>query len=126
VPLPAAPPVIEGVVNLRGAVVPILDLRARFSLGARPLHPDDHLVFAEAGPRVVGFRVDRVLDLVPVPEDLIDAARDVTPAAEYLEGFAKLPDGLVLIHDPASFLSRAESSKLDEALGMPAGPDGSR
>ena len=122
VPLPAAPPVIEGVVNLRGTIVPILDLRARFSLGARPLDPGDHLVFADAGSRVVGFRVDRALDIVYVSEDRVEAARSVTPAAEYIEGFAKLDDGLVLIHDPASFLSRAESAKLDEALGASAAP----
>jgi len=126
VPLPAAPPVIEGVVNLRGTVVPMLDLRARFGLDARPIDPDDHMIFSNAGTRVAGFRVDRAMDIVSVPEELIDAARAVTPAAEYLEGFAKLADGLVLIHDPASFLSRAESSKLDEALGTVAGPDGPR
>jgi len=126
VPLPGAPPVIEGVVNMRGTIVPMLDLRARFGLDARPIDPDDHMIFSNAGTRVAGFRVDRAMDIVSVPEELIDAARAVTPAAEYLEGFAKLADGLVLIHDPASFLSRAESSKLDEALGTVAGPDGPR
>ena len=48
VPLPKAPTIVEGVVNIRGVVVPVMDIRARFRLPARPPHPADHLLVARA------------------------------------------------------------------------------
>ncbi|MEA3244883.1 MAG: chemotaxis protein CheW, partial [Gemmatimonadota bacterium] len=47
--LPHAPPMVEGVVNYRGVVVPVLDIRARFGLAANPLHTDQHMIVARAG-----------------------------------------------------------------------------
>src|SRR5438270_7042780 len=74
VPLPGAPAVIEGVVNLRGAVVPVLDLRRRFGLPARAATPTDHLIVADAGGRAVALRVDRAVELVPLAEaEVVDA-----------------------------------------------------
>src|SRR5947209_286603 len=66
VPLPGAPAVVEGVVNLRGAIVPVLDLRQRFGLPARPATPADHLIVAEADGRPVALRVDRAVELLPL------------------------------------------------------------
>src|SRR5437870_13646015 len=59
VPLPRAPAIIEGIINIRGTVVPVLDLRTRFRLPAKPVEPADHLVVAWAGERLVAVRVDR-------------------------------------------------------------------
>ena len=68
-----------------------------------------------AGSREVVLRVDRATDLIELPvEDLVSA--DV-PGARYVAGIARLSDGLVVIHDLASFLSHDESLTLDEALG---------
>ena len=58
-PLPRAPAVVEGVVNLRGTVVPVLDIRARFRLPPKPMQHTDHFVVAAAGERLVALRVDR-------------------------------------------------------------------
>src|ERR1700687_6141499 len=57
-PLPNAPAVIEGVVNVRGRVPPVLDVRPRFRLPPKPLDPSDHFIVASAGPRGVILRVD--------------------------------------------------------------------
>jgi purine-binding chemotaxis protein CheW len=116
VPLPRAPSIIEGVFDYRGTVVPVLGLRVRFSLGRKPLEISDHLVVLRAGGRTAAFRADRALDLVRVPESDIAAAAKVTPAAEYVDGIARLRDGLVLIHDPEAFLTRAEAEVLETAL----------
>src|SRR5437588_10594891 len=64
VPLPLAGPAVEGVVNLRGRVVPVFDLRVRLGLPARAVAPSDHLIVAQSGGRLVALRVDRALDLV--------------------------------------------------------------
>src|SRR3989304_2572429 len=70
VPLPKAPLIIEGIVNIRGAVAPVLDVRKRFRLPEKPPHPADHLVVAQAGSRMVALRVDRVLGIEDVdPKD---------------------------------------------------------
>jgi purine-binding chemotaxis protein CheW len=114
VPFPKAPPIVEGVVNVRGTAAPVLDIRARFGLAARPLHIADHLILAYAGRRLVGLRVDRAVDLVRIDSRNIDDARSITPAAGYVAGVAKLPDGLILIHDLSTFLSQAESEALAE------------
>src|SRR6201991_958553 len=73
--LPKAPQVIEGVLNFRGAAVPVLDIRARFGLSSRAVQTSDHLVVARAGKRTVAIRVDRVADLIEAPaKDIEDVA----------------------------------------------------
>jgi len=114
--LPVGSPVIEGIVNVRGQVVPVLDVRKRFRLPENDPHPSQHLIVAQAGSRLVALRVDRVLDIDEAdPEDIEEAAA-ITPRAEYVSGVAKLPDGMVLIHDPATFLHHSEGLELDAAL----------
>ena len=74
-PLPRAPAIVEGVVNLRGAVVPVLDIRSRFRLPPKPMEPTDHFVVARAGERLVALRVDRATDLIRVAAADVEEAR---------------------------------------------------
>jgi purine-binding chemotaxis protein CheW len=126
VPLPRAPAVIEGVINLRGKVVPVLDIRSRFRLPAKPLEYTDHLVVAWAGERLVALRVDRATALVRLDASEVEDAKGLVPGAEYVAWVAKLPDDLVLIHDLRTFLSRAEAVTLEEVLpaAEPPGNEG--
>jgi purine-binding chemotaxis protein CheW len=117
-PLPNAPAVIEGVVNVRGRVLPVLDVRARFRLPAKPLDPSDHFIVASTGLRGVILRVDRACHLALVDEASIQSPP--TPGPGYVAGVATLDDGMVLIHDLSTFLSAAEAASLDEALRAPA------
>src|SRR3546814_10045088 len=94
VPLPKAPVVVEGVVNIRGKVVPVLDIRKRFRLPEKRAHPMDHLVIAHADRRLVALRVDRVLGVEDVDAKDIEDAAAITPAAEDLTGVGKLEVGL--------------------------------
>lgn len=112
VPLPKAPAIVEGVINLRGKVLPVLDIRARFNLPARSAALSDRLIIVSIGDRLVALRVDSVLHLARISEAEIDDVRRAVPGAAYVAGVAKLPDGLTLIHDPETFLSRAESEAL--------------
>ncbi len=115
-PLPKAPAIVEGVINLRGAVVPVLDLRARFRLPAKAPELSDQLVIASAGSRRVAIRVDRTLELLSIDPAEVTPAHLLARKVEYLAGVARLPDGLLLIHDLNTFLSHAEAEKLDEAV----------
>src|SRR5712691_1545675 len=116
VPLPKAPAIVEGVINVRGRVVPVLDIRSRFRLPAKAAEHSDHLLLAQAGERLVALRVERALDLARIGARQIEDARRIVPGVEYMAGVARLPDGLVLIHDLRTFLSEGESQALDRSL----------
>jgi purine-binding chemotaxis protein CheW len=118
--LPDAPAFIEGVVNVRGRILPVLDIRARYHLPPKPLDPGDHFIVSSAGSRGVILRVDRALHLAVVDESSVQSAQALGRSATYVAGVAKLDGGLVLIHDLATFLSAAEATSLDAALQAPA------
>jgi purine-binding chemotaxis protein CheW len=126
--VPDAPDVVEGAINFRGQLVPVIDVRRRFGLPPRPLDPSQHLIVAEAGPRAVVLRVDHALELISVDADAVESAERVAPGAQYTEGIARLPDGLVIIHDLERFLSLEEGRQVDSALmALPeAGAENSR
>jgi purine-binding chemotaxis protein CheW len=112
--LPKVPKIVEGVINLRGQAIASLDLRARFGLSPKAVEPSDQLVIAWAKKtRLVAIRVDRVIDLLTVDTHEIATIESIVPVSEYISGVAKLPDGIVLIHDLATFLSEAEARALD-------------
>jgi len=111
--LPKAPAVIEGVINARGSIIPVLDIRARFRLPPKPVEPSDQLVIARAAARIVAIRVDRVIGLITVTEEEIADIDAITPTSLYVAGVARLPEGLFLIHDLGTFLSEAEAHAMD-------------
>lgn len=117
VPLPKAPLVIEGVINLRGEIVPVLDLRARFGAPRRSVHPDEHFIVLRAGERTIALRADQATGLRAVDDAQVRPIEAVVANTEYVAGLATLPDGVLLIADPEAFLSEAESAILNAALG---------
>jgi purine-binding chemotaxis protein CheW len=121
-PLPGAPAIVEGAINVRGTLVPVLDIRARFGLPAAEISLDQHLIIAQAGPRRVALRVDRALELVRVDEDAIEPSEEVVPGARYVGGVAKLSDGVLVFHDLERFLALDEGAALDAALGAAGAP----
>lgn len=116
VPLPGSPAVVLGVLLLRGAVLPVIDLRRRFGAAPLPLHPDEHIMVVEAGRHVVGLRVDRALETANIDTTQLEPLAGVVAQTQFVAGLAKLPNGLVVIVDPVSFLDEAESAMLTRAL----------
>jgi len=115
-PLPTAPPIVEGIIDVRGRLVPVLDLRGRLGLPAAPLRAEQKLVIADAGERRVAVRVDAVDWVTQLDgEDVAEPDR-VVRGIGYLAGVARLPDGLVLVHDLAAFLEQGEEEALTAAL----------
>ena len=111
--LPRAPPIVEGVINVRGSVIPALDIRARFDLPPKAVEPSDHLVIAFAKRRLVAIRVDRVTDLMTLATSDVEDVTVAVPGSNLVAGVAKLHDGLLLIHDLATFLAVTEAEALD-------------
>jgi purine-binding chemotaxis protein CheW len=120
VPLPHAPRTIEGLIDVRGALVPVLDVRARFQHPPRePVHTD-HLILARAGSRLVAIRADRALDVMHVEPGAVASTGAVAPDAGGIAGAARLADGLVLLHDLPAFLTAADDASLDTAMALRA------
>ena len=116
VPLPRAPAIVEGIINLRGRIVPILDVRSRFRLPAKPLEQSDHFIVVHAAEHLVALRVDRAVDLVPLEAEEIADARSVVPGVANVSGLARLAHDLVLIPDLLTLLTREESEALDDTV----------
>ena len=115
VPLPDSPAVVLGVFNLQGTVVPAIDTRRRLRLpGREPGIADQFLVVRAAG-RILALVADRVQGIVEMPAAAISPAADVAPELAGVEGVLRLPDGVVVIHDLARFLSAEEGRRLDIA-----------
>jgi purine-binding chemotaxis protein CheW len=114
--LPGAPVVVEGVVDVRGTIVPVLDLRRRFGLPERPVTLSDLLIIASSGARRVALRTDGEASIRKIDPGALGQANDSLAQSRYVAGLAKLPDGIIVIHDLARFLSEAESESLAKAL----------
>jgi purine-binding chemotaxis protein CheW len=115
-PLPRAPDVVEGIIDVRGRIVPVLDVRQRFRLPPKEVDLEDHLVIASVGERVIAIRVDRCEEILTFEGQALDDLERAVAGAGYVAGVMKRSDGLVLIHDLRTFLSNEETMALDEAL----------
>ena len=123
-PLPNAPDIVLGVVNLQGRIIPIFNIRRRFGLEEREPDLDDHLLIAQTPRRTVGLFVDEDLGIVDSGTGEVISSEKILPGIEHIEGVMKLEDGLIFIHDLELFLSLDEEKSLSEALGKSPGPEG--
>ena len=115
-PLPKAPEIVLGVVNVQGQVIPVMNLRNRFHLPGREMNPSDQLIISHTSRRTVALVVDAVSDVVKCPGQVITASEKILPDTEYVEGVLKLENGLILIHDLDTFLSLEEEERLNDAM----------
>jgi len=116
-PLPGAPAVVEGVIDLRGSVVAVFDVRRRFGRAPRAVVPEDVFLIVRTHDRIAALHADAVIDLVEVDDHVVANPRAQTIADDCIAGVAMLPDGLALIHDLGHYLSQSERESLDGALG---------
>ena len=119
--LPRAPAAVEGVIDVRGKLVPVLDLRQRFALPPKALDPSEYLLIAAAADgRPVAMRADELPEVATLAPEQMEPVRGLAATSPYVAGVGKTPDGLVFIHDPATFLTQTEQLALDEAMAARA------
>lgn len=120
--IPQAPPYMPGVINLRGAIVPILELRHRFTLGEAPEDTRPVIIIVEVQGRTLGIRVDSVSDVIDLDPAAIRPAPELgTQTAlgrEFIAGLATLPgatggDAMLILLDLDRLLSESELVALD-------------
>jgi len=109
--VPQSPPEIEGVINLRGRIIPVLDLRTRF--GMPPCERTEHhrIVVVEIRGRVIGFIVDRVHEVLRIDSSIVDTAPDMVTSIEtdFIDGVGKLDDRLLILLNLDRLVSAEEA-----------------
>jgi len=115
VPFPKAPPVVEGVINVRGQLIPVLDVRSRFGHKPKPIDAADHLIVAQASRRMVALRVDGAMGVETFDPAGIERPETFASGIGQVAGVVRLPEGVLFIHDLEKFLTEAEIQSLAEA-----------
>ncbi len=114
--IPRSPAFVEGVINLRGKVIPVIDLKKRFELERTEYTEDARIVVVEISGHTVGVIVDEVSEVLRLPTSSIDPPPAIIAGitAEYLRGVGKLQDRLLILLDLEKILTEREKSELDE------------
>ena len=100
-PVPGAPVHVRGVINLRGKIIPVVDLRTRFNLQKAEKCEAQRIIVAEAGGKRIGMLVDSVSQVIRVPSGLVeDLPEEATSLDEnFIKGVGKLDSRLIIILD---------------------------
>lgn len=120
-PLPKAPPIVLGAINVQGRVLPVLNVRRRFLVPDRDVGPADWFLLAHTARHTVVLVVDESEGVVERPQAEIVGSTQIVPGLEQFPGVLRLDDGLVLIYDLERFLSLDEARALDEAMDETSG-----
>jgi len=109
IPLPKAPDIVMGVINVQGRIVPVVNIRRRFQLPERDINVKDHFIVCRTDHLNVAILVDAVLDIIECPQKDIIEQTNILTDVDYVEGVAKSAEGMILIHDLNKFLSNKEA-----------------
>ncbi|WP_092047986.1 chemotaxis protein CheW [Planctomicrobium piriforme] len=111
---------VEGVSNLRGTIIPIINLRKLFALPGRPRDEETRTIVVNVGQRTMGCTVDAVTQVIRIPQENIQPAPSlvVTEGSSYISGFARLDDRLLVILDIQELLDPAKLDQVWQSAGL--------
>lgn len=114
--VPNTPAFIEGVINLRGKVIPVVNLRSKFGLGPKDIDSQSRIMVVNVGA-TIGLVVDSVSEVLRLPADTVEAPPAMTSGidSEYIKGIGKLEDRLLILLDIDRLIGKAEEPHLIEA-----------
>lgn len=112
--IPNSPPSIKGVTNLRGVIVPIIDLRIKLNLENVEYVDETVVIVANVGSRIVGIVVDGVSDVMTLNEQHMKPVPEFTlsMSSDYISGLASIEDRMLIIVNIDKFLTTAELASL--------------
>ena len=112
------PAFIKGVINLRGTIVPIVDLRIKFNVGVAEYTPFTVVIILNMGARVVGIVVDSVSDVTMLSSDQISATPEfaATVDTKYITGLGTLNERMLIVIDIEKLMFSSEMALVDEQL----------
>ncbi len=99
--VPQSPPEVEGVINLRGKIIPVVDLRKRFGLAATERNEHSRIIVVEVHNKVLGFIVDRVSEVLRISSTIVEPAPSMVCSvdSDFIAGVGKLEDRLLILLD---------------------------
>ena len=114
--IPQSPDFVEGVINLRGNIIPIIDLRKRFHMPEREHDKQTRIVVGEIEGRTVGLIVDAVSEVIRLSPSTIEPAPKIVSEnqVDYIKGVGKLDDRLLMLLDIDKILTGSDKEKLLE------------
>jgi purine-binding chemotaxis protein CheW len=114
--VPRAPRFMEGVINLRGQLIPIIDLRTRFGMERSERTKNTRIVVTEIGNKRIGMVVDSVSEVLRIPVEQIEDAPDLVAGVdtEYIRGVGKMGDRLIIMLDLSRVISGNEKVELQK------------
>ncbi|WP_018132539.1 chemotaxis protein CheW [Effusibacillus pohliae] len=112
--VPNTPAFVKGVINLRGVVTPVIDLRTRFGLGTETYTDTTRIIIVAVNEMEVGLIVDSANDVIDISSDSIEPPPEIVGGvrAAYLEGVAKLQDRLLILLNLEKVLNEEELQQL--------------
>ena len=115
--IPETPPYVKGLINLRSTVIPVIDLRARFSLADAELTAESRIMVLNVGHRTIGIIVDSVNEVLRVTQQQISPAPPTVASAgnDYMTGLVRLKDDLLILLDVDRLFGDEENQALAEA-----------
>lgn len=113
--VPNAPSFVEGVINLRGRVIPVIDLRTKMGMPKKEADNNTRIVVIEINDRTVGFIVDAVKEVLRIPSSITEPPPQIVAGinSEYIKSVGKLEDRLLILIDLEKILSTTEAEKLN-------------
>jgi purine-binding chemotaxis protein CheW len=114
--VPNSPRFVEGVINLRGKVIPIIDLRTRFSIPKKAWDKNTRIIVIELVGRVVGFIVDAVREVLRIPKNITEQPPPMIAdiEADYITAIGKLKDRMIILLDLERILAQGEWNQLKD------------
>jgi purine-binding chemotaxis protein CheW len=115
--VPNSPEFVSGVINLRGKVIPIIDLRMRFGFSSKENDKNTRIIVVELASMVVGFIVDAVREVIRIPKKIIEPPPSIVAGigSEFITAVAKLEDRLLILLDLERILLENEKQQLKTA-----------
>ena len=113
--VPNAPSFVEGVINLRGRVIPVIDLRTKMGMPKKEADNNTRIVVIEISGKTVGFIVDAVKEVLRIPSSITEPPPQIVAGvnSEYIKSVGKLEDRLLILIDLEKILSATETEKLE-------------
>lgn len=114
--VPNTPAFVEGVINLRGKVIPIIDMRKRLELDSKPYDKDTRITVVEIENRIVGFIVDSVSEVIRIEKSITEPPPPMVSNinSDFITAIAKLDNRLLILLDLNEILNSEQVAELSE------------
>lgn len=115
-PLPSGPDIVIGVINLQGQVLPVVNIRKRFSMDDKPISTEDHFIVAKVESECFAILVDTVTDIIDYAEEEYTKNENELFNLPFIDGVVNKDQKMILIHDLKTLLSSEDIEAIGKAM----------